>query len=470
MPPPIAGVVCVLLILGLFWVDRYQKAATSGALWIPVVWLSLACSRSVAQWLELGSPIDSPDQYLEGSPIDRLVYTGLLVVGLIVLVNRRRQVGELLRANLPILLFFLYCAVSLLWSDYPTVALKRWAKAIGDVVMVLVVLSDSEPSVAFERLLARMTYVLIPLSVLFIKYYRHLGTGYDPWGGQAHYTGVTANKNTLGVICLCFGLGSLWRFLAAYRGREGTRRIQQLGAQGVILGMVLWILWITNSMTSLSCFLMASALFLATNLRAVIRRPALVHILIAAMLTASVSVLFLGVSPGVLETMGRNPTLTDRTEVWTLLLSLVRNPLFGTGFESFWLGPRLEKMWSTYWWHPNEAHNGYIEVFLNLGWMGIALLAVVIATGYRTALAAWRSDPPKGSLRMAYFLAGVVYNFTEAAFFKMMAPVWVFFLFAIIRVREVPCPKIRPSAQNLFGHTSPLISEQARSTLRQEAF
>jgi len=215
---------------------------------------------------------------------------------------------------------------------------------------------------------------------------------------------------------------------------------------------------------------MASVLFLATNLRAVIRRPAVVHILIATMLAASVSVLFLGVSPGVLETMGRNPTLTDRTEVWTLLLSLVRDPLFGTGFESFWLGPRLEKMWSTYWWHPNEAHNGYIEVFLNLGWMGMALLAVVIATGYRTALAAWRNDPPKGSLRMAYFLAGVVYNFTEAAFFKMMAPTWIFFLFAIISVPEVPCPKNRPSAQNLSGHTSPLISEQARSTLSEEAF
>src|SRR5271157_1608041 len=161
MPPHIAAIVYALVIVGLFWLDREQNARTSTANWIPVVWISLACSRSLSQWLQLGSPIDPANQVLEGNPIDRLVYTGLLAVGLIVLATRKRQVGKLLRANTPILLFFLYCAVSLLWSDYPDVAFKRWTKALGDLVMVLVVLSDREPSVAVSRLLARTAYVLI---------------------------------------------------------------------------------------------------------------------------------------------------------------------------------------------------------------------------------------------------------------------------------------------------------------------
>src|SRR5438128_196474 len=148
MPPWIASLVFGFLILGLFWLDRDQRSRTSGALWIPVVWLSLACSRSVGQWLQLGTPMNLADEYLEGSPIDRLAYMGLLVIGLIVLANRRRRVGRILRANGPILLFFLYCAVSFLWSDFPDVAFKRWTKAIGDLVMVLVVLSDREPSAA----------------------------------------------------------------------------------------------------------------------------------------------------------------------------------------------------------------------------------------------------------------------------------------------------------------------------------
>ena len=149
-------------------------------------------------------------------------------------------------------------------------------------------------------------------------------------------------------------------------------------------------------MTSISSFLMASTLLLWANSRAASRRPALVHFLTATMLAVSVAVLFFGVSPSVLGTMGRNPTLTDRTEVWSVCLSLVQNPVLGTGFESFWLGPRLEKMWSMYWWRPNEAHNGYLEIFLNLGWVGVAWLVVIIATGYRRVFRVWRRQPRAG--------------------------------------------------------------------------
>jgi exopolysaccharide production protein ExoQ len=452
MPPGIATTVYALLILGLFWLDRDRKVRTSGALWIPVIWVSIACSRSVAQWLLLSAPLESPDQLLEGNPIDRLVYTVLMAVGLIVLFNRRRQVGRLLRANGPILLFFLYCALSLLWSDYPDVAFKRWTKALGDMVMVLVVLSDREPYIALKRLLARSAYILIPSSILLIKYFPNLARAYDKWDGLTHYLGVTTNKNTLGAICLLFGLGSAWRFLAAYQDKGSTGRIRLLIAHGAILAMVLWLFQITNSMTSLSCFLLGSGLLLAMNYRSVVGRPAVLQILVLVVILVCASVLFLGLDPSILAAMGRSPTLTDRTEVWHLLLSVAGNPLFGTGFESFWLGPRLQKVWSVYSWQPLEAHNGYIEVFLNLGWTGVLLLAIVIATAYRTVMVAWRRNSPMASLCLAYFVVGVIYNFTEAAFFRMMTPVWIFFLLAITRLPELPHSNVPTSEQESLQH------------------
>jgi exopolysaccharide production protein ExoQ len=429
----------------------------------------------VGQWLQLGSPIGSADQYLEGSPTDRLVYACLVVVGLIVLVNRRGQVGRFLRANGGILFFFFYCVVSLLWSDYPEVAFKRWIKAFGDLVMVLIVLSDREPSAAVKRFLSRASFLLIPLSILFIKYYSDLGRAYDKWDGKAHFTGVTTNKNTLGVICLLFGLGSAWRFLAAYQDRDGAGRTRQLIAHGAILAMVLWLFWIANSMTSFCCFLLAVALLLATNLRRVVRRPAIVHLPVAVMVAVSASVLFLGLAPGVLEMMGKNPTLTDRTEIWSVVLHLTTNPMFGTGFESFWLGPRLEKIWRVYSWEPLEAHNGYIEVYLNLGWTGVVLLAIIIAIGYRTVIAAWRLNPLAGSLRLAFFVVGVVYNFTEAAYFRMMAPAWIFFLLAITKAPKLRDPKVRASVGEDSGHDvaptlSPVIVHNGLNVQALESF
>src|SRR2546422_3284704 len=141
----------------------------------------IGASRTISQWLQIGPVMESPGQYLEGSPLDRLVLTGLLAAGLMVLLARGRRTGTFVQANGPILAFFFYCAVSVFWSDYPDVAFKRWTKALGNLVMVLVVLTDPHPSAAVKRLLARSGFLLIPLSFLLVKYYPDLGRGYSPW-------------------------------------------------------------------------------------------------------------------------------------------------------------------------------------------------------------------------------------------------------------------------------------------------
>lgn len=462
MPPSIAAVAYTFLILLLFYLDRSRQDRPSLALWIPTIWLLLACSRSVGQWLTL-NPIDTADQVLEGSPLDRLVYAGLVALGLIVLINRGRPVVRFLHANAGIVFFFLFCAVSLLWSDFPGVAFKRWTKALGDLVMVLIVVTDPQRVTAIKQLLARLAYVLIPLSFLFIKYYPGLGMGYNEWTGQPVYLGVTTNKNTLGAISLGLGLAALWRFASAYKGQEGAGRVQKMVANAIIFVMVLRLFLLINSMTSLSCFVMASILLLATNSRTPMRRPVVVHFLMASMILVSASVLFLGASPDALHAIGRNPTLTERTYLWDDLLHQVRNPIFGTGFESFWLGPRLKEIWILNPWRPNEAHDGYLEIFLNLGWLGVGLLAVVIAAGYRNVFRSWRTGDSAGSLRLAYFLVGMVFNFTEAAFFRMMAPVWLFFLFAITNVPEAEEQKTEkashpvPFAQPLRTAVAPQV-------------
>src|SRR5438093_7764446 len=125
MPPEIATVVFAVGILGLFILGRNQGSRPSPALWIPVLWVSLGTSKPVSTWLGLGTGLLSPDQILEGSPLERAVLTSLLAAGLIVLAERARHTGALVRVNGPILIFLLYGAISIFWSDYPFVAFKR---------------------------------------------------------------------------------------------------------------------------------------------------------------------------------------------------------------------------------------------------------------------------------------------------------------------------------------------------------
>jgi O-antigen ligase len=379
----------------------------------------------------------SSNQYLEGSPLDRNVFVVLLALGIITLLMRTRKVGALLRGNLPLVAFLLYCALSVTWSDYPDVAFKRWIKFLGDFVMILVVLTDADPLSAIKRFLARAGFVLLPASILLIKYYPNLGRGYSPWDGKQLFIGVGDNKNGLGVISLVLGLGALWHFLELYQHRKKNSRTKQLIAHGIVLLMALWLMWIANSMTSLSCFFMATGLIVATKLRIASLMPWAVHVLIAVMLIVSFSVLFLDIGGGVMETMGRDSTLTGRTEIWRVVLGMKGSPVLGTGFESFWLGKRLERVWSLYWWHPNEAHNGYLEIFLNLGWIGVTLLALVLFTSYQKVIGAFRRDSITGRLMMVYFVVALAYNFTESAI-RPLSPVWITLLLAMTAASAVP--------------------------------
>jgi O-antigen ligase len=241
-----------------------------------------------------------------------------------------------------------------------------------------------------------------------------------------------------------YGLVSVWRFFAVYRDRENTHRIRKLVAHTTIIAMVAWLFWTSNSVTSMSCFLMASGLIMVTNIGVLDRKSWVVHLIIMVAISLSLFALFFDSGGGLVESLGRDSTMTGRTAIWKAVLSVSGNPLVGTGFESFWLGERLQRVWDMTAKGIQEAHNGYLETYLNLGWIGVGLLGVVIVTGYRNALARYRHDPGAGRIALAYFAVGVVYSLTEAGF-RMMGPVWVAFLLSILAVPTAPVPESLPS-------------------------
>ena len=428
MTPLVATFIYVIGIAGLFFLDRDKGARVSSWLWIPLLWLLIVGSRPVSIWFQSGPTISQSDQNLDGSPIDAAIFGVLVLAGIVVLVMRSRKVKTFLRANWPILLFFSFCALSIAWSDYSFIAFKRWIKAIGDVIMVLIVLTDPDPPIATKRFFSRASFLLLPISMLFIKYYPDLGRAYDHWTWTPMYTGVTTFKNLLGMTCLVCGLGSLWSFMGAYLDKQLPHRLRHMIAHGTMVLMAIWLIHTANSMTSLACLLMAGTLLFIPLQKRYRTRSIVAQCLIWGTISLSVFNLFIG-SGWMLQSLGRDATLTGRTDIWKAVLSMHTNPLLGTGYESFWMGSRLQQVDRMTENGIQEAHNGYLEVYLNLGFVGIALLAGIIISGYRNALAVFKRDPQAGRLRLAFFAAGVIYSFTEAGF-RMLTPIWVGFLFA----------------------------------------
>jgi exopolysaccharide production protein ExoQ len=425
--PFIAAILCAFLIFMLFRMNREPEEHTSIALWIPTFWLFIAASRNVSEWLRF-SGMSQGQEYTEGSPFDRAILTAVLALGVIVVLRRARRVLPLLRSNLPIILYFLYCGISILWSDFPDVSFKRWFRALGDIVMVLIVLSDENWLVALKRLLYRVGFVVMPLSILFIRYFPQLGRLYTI-AGSLTWTGVGTDKNALGMICLVFGLANIFRFMQLYRGQEVQRRKGPLYAQGLIMVMTLYLLYEAHSATSLAAFFLALGPLALTYMYGWARRPIFLHTMVFSALGFAIAALFLNVGSGMVHELGRDTTLTGRTNIWHFAILMVEHPLLGAGFESFWVGPRLAQMEVLIDQGVNQAHNGYIEVYLNLGWLGLFLLLFLLLYAYRRISSDARLGIQAGSLRLAYFVAAASYNFTEAGF-KMMHPVWLAFLLA----------------------------------------
>ncbi len=454
MNPSVADLIFACGIAGLFYLNRDSSLRTSKALWLPVIWIWIVGSRPVSSWL--GVTPTGGNVQIDGSPLDAAVLGVLLVAAIGVLLHRSSRARPVLAASWPILIYFAYCLISVMWSYHPDVALKRWVKAIGDLAMVLVISTEPRLRDALYRIFYRVGFLLFPASVLLIKYYGDLGRGYTP-DGEPMNTGVTTNKNMLGVMLLVISLGTVWRLVALFRARAQPNRARQLLAQGVLLAFGIELLGMADSATSIACFALGSAIILATSLRRLRSRPARVHTLCLGIVLAGGLTMLIGGTSTTTAVLGRKSNLTGRTDIWAAVIPAAPNAIIGAGFESFWISPCVEifRRNMVGFWHPeglNEAHNGYIEVYLELGWIGVCLVALILVSGYKRAVAAFRRNPSIASLMLAYIIISAVYSVTEAGF-RMLDPIWIFLLLAVVSTRGIAAgyiggetPRILPSS------------------------
>jgi len=452
MNPSLATCFFIVGIAGLFYLDRNSSERSSKSLWLPVFWLSTNGSRPVSVWLGI-APMDVPGQLPASSSLDQLVAATVMGLGTIVLLRRSRDVRSIIKANWPLVLYFSFALISLVWSDFPAWGLKRWVRALGDVIMVLIVAAEAQPAAALRHLLSRVGFVLLPVSALLIKYYSELGQNFDEYGGR-EFTGVTTNKNMLGVLVFVLTLGALWQALCLLRAKAQRNRTRRLVAQCTLLAFGIYLLHTAHSATSVASFVLGAGLMLILT-RPVFRvRPAAVHGFTLALLLAASLTVLLGGKDEVVRALGRDPTLTGRTEIWSDVIQMARNPIGGTGFETFWLAPRVEEFYRIYGGisRTSEAHNGYIEVYLNLGVIGVGLVALIIGHGYHKTVTAFRGDSGVGALLVAYVVALVAYNIGEAGF-RIMSLSWFFLLLSVVTASRVTRTCAAASANNSRSRT-----------------
>jgi exopolysaccharide production protein ExoQ len=437
MPPYLALFLWFVMLVGLFWFDPAKEPKVSVALWVPLIFLFFMASRQPTQWL--GAGIIAPDAATmnsaleEGDPLNRTILAVLFVLGIGILVSRSFRWGNFFRRNWVLIAYLLFALLSVLWSDFPLPSFKKWFRDLGNYVMVLVVISESLPIEALSTLLRRLGYLLMPLSVMMIKYFPDLAKQYDNWTGAASYCGATTSKNMLGVLCLVCGIYFFWDTVVRWPHRQDKNQKRVILVNAVLTYLTWWLLTICNSATSMTCLTIAYLVILVAHSKPMQRRPKALAVAIPVILLTYNFLFFgLGMSNTFAGAVGRT-SLSGRTEIWQLVLSQHTNPIIGTGYESFWMGPRLASIWAT--WEINEAHNGYLEVYLNLGYIGLFLSLLFMAAVYRNICKKLKPFSNIGSFALAVWTAFAFHNTTEADFRTGL--MWVAFLLVALTVSGV---------------------------------
>lgn len=440
MPKEVALWLCVGFVLFLFAVDTRRKGSPSLGAWLVLAYIAMLGSRAVSSWFNMGIMVETPDDYLEGSPLDRAVFIGFIVAGSLLILKRKVNWAWATEKNRWIIVFFLYACLSVAWSDYPFVAFKRWVKGSGVLVMAMVILTEEDPLESLRWVFRKSAFLLIPFSILFIKYFPEYGRGYSVWNGAQYYTGVTTNKNTLGTICFMYGIFFIWDLLAIRRGVfSGDRKAGLIDF--LFLLMILYLFQKANSATSLICFIVGCSILVMMEMDSVKRNISRfgVYLIAFMLLFGALDVLF-GIGEAVVTALGRDMTFTGRVDIWDEVISMSEDPVVGSGYETFWLGKRAQRMWDKFSWRPNQAHNGYIEIYLHLGVAGLVLLLFLMLSSYKNILLRLASDPTLGSLRMTFFLTCILYNFAEAAF--KLGLLWFIFLLCCLDYEPGPVPAL----------------------------
>src|ERR1700730_3601536 len=143
--------------------DIRERPNVTGALWLPLIWMFIICSRQPSEWLGLFGLRLGAKSLEEGSPFDACVYFSLIAAGIYVLNKRQVQLAEIVRNNQWLTIFFIYCFLAILWSDFPFVSFKRWIKVLGHPVMVLILFTEPDPAEALIRLMKRCAYIIVPV-------------------------------------------------------------------------------------------------------------------------------------------------------------------------------------------------------------------------------------------------------------------------------------------------------------------
>lgn len=287
--------------------------------------------------------------------------------------RRRPEVPALL------LTFVLLAAASVLWSAAPTATLRRSIGLVGTVLVGLLLAERLTPVQILETV---RRAVLVVAVVSLVVYVLRVPAAFDEVHGTLR--GALSTKNALARVV---GVG-LFASACLAALDASRRRRAAVSAVPMVLALAL-----SGSAAGTLVTALVLLLVLAVHLLRSVRGRRAVTAVAVVLAGLSVVVLPYASPAGLAGLIGRDATLTGRTEIWRLSLQSVQDrPLLGFGYGAFWHEdgpPDADLIRERLQYNVPHAHNGVLDAGLDLGMLGAALatalLAALLVRGWRDA-------------------------------------------------------------------------------------
>lgn len=307
------------------------------------------------------------------NPMNQVVYSFVFLLSVISIVPHYKDFFRWINKEKYILLFLFWCGLTIIWSIDYTISLKRYFQYIvTSLACISVLLNFGQQEILVKTLkIVLLLYVLITIGVI-LTFPQAIDPSWKTWRG------LHAGKNNLGQtagLCIIF-----FSYLVI---TESTR-----------LKKIVYLFFLVLSVTllvgsfSMTPMLILSFLFFYFTLRYAdaifmkIRIGKTVSSLIILSIILIIVVIML-VSPEMadsfLYSIGKDPTFTDRTDIWYMLLtSSVGDLIKGVGFQAFWIPAKLSTLTIFEYWLPNQGHNGYVDIILEVGIIGLIFFVILL--------------------------------------------------------------------------------------------
>lgn len=371
--------------------------------------------------------------------IMRLLFllTYVIFAGLLAL--RWKKVAHTLLRSPWVLLLFILPPVSLLWSAEPDITFQRSVAIIGSGLLGIYLASRF--TLKQQLHLLALTFGII---VILSGLYALVLPKYGIMGGvhAGAWRGIYTHKNTLGKMMV----PSAATFFLLLRS---DRRLRHWAVLGLASSIALILL--STSKTALINLLVMILVILTTQILR-LHYKVMVVILMGIVVSIGSGILWVATNAeDILLSLGKDATLTGRTDIWQFSLSKIQErPLLGYGYQAFWQGwgSEAQDAWLREGWRVPHAHNGFLDLSLELGLIGLScFLAIFLLTGIRRLKDIKLHAAPEYVLPIVLLVYLVMANLTESSLMKRNDLLWVLFITTTLSTSLIA--EVRPQKDKL---------------------